>query len=158
MAGQPVIQIRNLTKDYGDFRALKGISFEVRQGEILGLLGPNGAGKSTTMKILTGYISATSGEVSVDGLDLFREPLETRRRIGYLPESTALYTDMVVYDYLVYCGEMRGFTRKQCDERIAVLAKRVGIVEKLSASSARSPRATSSAWASHRRCCTTQKS
>ena len=86
------------------------------------------------MKILTGYISATSGEVSVDGLDLFREPLETRRRIGYLPESTALYTDMVVYDYLVYCGEMRGFTRKQCDERIAVLAKRVGIVEKLSAS------------------------
>ena len=134
MAGQPVIQIRNLTKDYGDFRALKGISFEVRKGEILGLLGPNGAGKSTTMKILTGYISATGGEVTVDGLDLFREPLETRRRIGYLPESTALYTDMVVYDYLVYCGEMRGFSRKQCDERIAVLAKRVGIVEKLSAS------------------------
>ncbi len=134
MAGQPVIQIRELTKDYGDFRALKGISFDVRKGEILGLLGPNGAGKSTTMKILTGYISATSGEVTVDGLDLFREPLETRRRIGYLPESTALYTDMVVYDYLVYCGEMRGFSRKQCDERIGVLAKRVGIVEKLSAS------------------------
>jgi ABC-2 type transport system ATP-binding protein len=134
MAGEAAIQIRDLVKTYGDFQALKGISFDVRQGEILGLLGPNGAGKSTTMKILTSYISATSGAVTVDGLDLFREPIETRRRIGYLPESTALYTDMVVYDYLVYCGEMRGFSRKQCDERIEALAHRVGIVEKLTAS------------------------
>ena len=129
-----VIQIRDLQKSYGDFQALKGISFDVRRGEILGLLGPNGAGKSTTMKILTSFISASNGSVIVDGLDLFREPIETRRRIGYLPESTALYTDMVVYDYLVYCGEMRGFSPKECDERIAKLARRVGIVEKLSAS------------------------
>ncbi|MEY3011982.1 MAG: hypothetical protein RIT45_717 [Pseudomonadota bacterium] len=134
MARDAVIQIRDLVKEYGSFRALKGISFDVRQGEILGLLGPNGAGKSTTMKILTSFISATSGSVTIDGLDLFANPIETRRRIGYLPESTALYTDMVVYDYLQYCGQMRGFSRKQIDERIDALAHRVGIVEKLTAS------------------------
>lgn len=134
MAGPAVIQIRDLTKDYGSFRALRGISFDVRQGEILGLLGPNGAGKSTTMKILTGYLSATSGQVTIDGMDLFRDPLSTRQRIGYLPESTALYTDMVVYDYLIYCGEMRGFRRHEVEARIEALAHRVGIVEKLAAS------------------------
>jgi ABC-2 type transport system ATP-binding protein len=134
MAKEAVIQIRDLVKNYGEFQALKGISFDVRQGEILGLLGPNGAGKSTTMKILTSFISATSGKVTIDGLDLFENPIETRKRIGYLPESTALYTDMVVYDYLVYCGQMRGFTRKECDDRIDALAHRVGIVEKLTAS------------------------
>ncbi len=126
-----VIQIRNLVKEYDTITALNGVSFDVKQGEILGLLGPNGAGKSTTMKILTSFISATSGQVTVDGLDLFANPIETRARIGYLPESTALYPDMVVWDYLVYCGEMRGFTRAQCHERIRSLAGRVGLIEKL---------------------------
>ena len=126
-----VIQIRNLVKEYDTVTALSGVSFDVKQGEILGLLGPNGAGKSTTMKILTSFISATSGQVTVDGLDLFAHPIETRARIGYLPESTALYPDMVVWDYLVYCGEMRGFTRQQCHERITALAGKVGIIEKL---------------------------
>jgi len=128
---EAVIQIRNLVKEYDTVTALSGVSFDVKQGEILGLLGPNGAGKSTTMKILTSFISATSGQVTVDGLDLFANPIETRARIGYLPESTALYPDMVVWDYLVYCGEMRGFTREQCHERIRELAGRVGLIEKL---------------------------
>lgn len=132
MAQTPVIQIRDLVKFYGDFQALKGISFDVNQGEILGLLGPNGAGKSTTMKILTSYISATAGAVTVDGIDLFKDPIAIRRLIGYLPESTPLYTDMLVYDYLMYMARMRGIDRGTADKRIKELAERVGIDEKIS--------------------------
>jgi ABC-2 type transport system ATP-binding protein len=132
MAQKPVIQVRDLVKFYGDFQALKGISFDVNQGEILGLLGPNGAGKSTTMKILTSYISATSGQVTVDGIDLFKDPIAVRRLIGYLPESTPLYTDMLVYDYLVYIAQMRGIDKKTAAKRIAELAGKVGIREKIS--------------------------
>ena len=127
----PVIQIRDLVKFYGDFQALKGISFDVNQGEILGLLGPNGAGKSTTMKILTSYISATSGSVTVDGIDLFKDPIAVRSLIGYLPESTPLYTDMLVYDYLMYIAAMRGISKSAADKRIWELAGRVGIKEKI---------------------------
>ena len=128
-----MIQIRDLVKQYDTVTALKGVSFDVKHGEILGLLGPNGAGKSTTMKILTSYISATAGHVTIDGLDLFQNPIATRELIGYLPESTAIYPDMVVWDYLVYCGEMRGFSRAECHKRIEELAGRVGIIEKLKA-------------------------
>jgi ABC-2 type transport system ATP-binding protein len=129
MPGEPVIQVGKLFKNYGDKAVLKGISFEVRRGEILGFLGPNGAGKSTTMKILTGYISATAGQVTIDGVDLFTNPLEARRRIGYLPESTPLYTDMVVYDYLDYVGDIRGVGKAERARKIADVAKVVGIKE-----------------------------
>ncbi len=131
MTAQPVIKVGNLKKMYGDFAALKGISFEVQGGQILGLLGPNGAGKSTAMKILTSFISATDGEVEIDGIDLFSDPIEIRRRIGYLPETTPLYTDMLVYDYLLYAGEMRGISTAECDKKIHALAKKVGFVEKI---------------------------
>ena len=131
MAAQPVIKVGNLKKMYGDFAALKGISFEVQGGQILGLLGPNGAGKSTAMKILTSFISATEGDVQVDGIDLFADPIEIRRRIGYLPETTPLYTDMLVYDYLLYAGQMRGISAAECDKKIHGLAGRVGFVEKI---------------------------
>ena len=131
MATRPVIKVTNLKKMYGDFAALKGVSFEVAEGQILGLLGPNGAGKSTAMKILTSYISASDGQVEIDGIDLFSDPIETRRRIGYLPETTPLYLDMLVYDYLMYAGEMRGISRSECDKKILDLAKRIGFVEKI---------------------------
>jgi ABC-2 type transport system ATP-binding protein len=131
MTSKPVIRVENLAKRYGNFEALKGISFDVYQGQILGLLGPNGAGKSTTMKILTSYISASGGSATIDGLDLFADSLEIRKRIGYLPESTPLYTDMLVFDYLLYVGEMRGIDRQTCTKRIHELAGRVGIVEKI---------------------------
>ena len=131
MTARPVIKVSNLKKMYGDFAALKGITFEVAEGQILGLLGPNGAGKSTTMKILTGYISASDGQVEIDSIDLFTDPIETRRRIGYLPETTPLYTDMLVYDYLLYAGEMRGIPRADCDKKINELAGRIGFVEKI---------------------------
>ena len=103
-----MITVQNLTKLYGTARALKGISFEVKTGEVIGFLGPNGAGKSTTMKILTGYLLPTSGTATVDGLDVVDHSLEVRRKIGYLPESTPLYTEMRVDDYLRFAGEIRG--------------------------------------------------
>jgi len=129
MAGQAVIHVENLAKIYGEKQALKGISFDVHRGEILGFLGPNGAGKSTTMKILTGYVSATSGQVTVDGVDLFTNPLEARRRVGYLPESTPLYMDMVAYEYLDYVAEVRGLGKADRATRIAEVAKVTGIRE-----------------------------
>jgi len=126
-ASAAVIQVRDLVKKYDIKLALNGVSFDVRAGEILGLLGPNGAGKSTSMKILTSYVSATSGQVTVDGMSLADHPVAIRAMLGYLPESTPLYHDMVVYDYLMYVGEMRGFDGATCKRRLAEVAATVGI-------------------------------
>ena len=100
-----MIEIKNLTKKYGTKTVLDDISFTVKSGEILGFLGPNGAGKSTTMNIITGYISSTSGSVSIDGIDIMDNPREYKSKIGYLPELPPLYMDMTVMEYLVFvCG------------------------------------------------------
>ena len=100
MAAEPVIEVENLTKYYGDFPAISDVSFTVDKGEILGFLGPNGAGKSTTMKILTGYMPPTEGVVRIAGYDVVSQSLEARKRMGYLPETVPLYTDMTVRGYL----------------------------------------------------------
>ncbi len=114
-----MIEVTDLTKNYGGLtKALRGISFEVKRGDVLGFLGPNGAGKSTTMKILTGYLLPTSGEARIDGLDVVDQSLEVRRRIGYLPESTPLYTEMTVDEYLRFAAEVRGVPGR--DMRAAV--------------------------------------
>ncbi len=126
-SGETVFEIRDLVKQYDTKTALSGVSFDVHAGEILGLLGPNGAGKSTTMKILTGFMSATSGSVRVAGTDLQSDPVRIRAMLGYLPESTPLYADMVVYDYLMYAGQMRGFSKQQCHKRIVEVAATVGL-------------------------------
>ena len=105
-----VIEAKDLTKNYGDFVAIDKLNFEVKRGEIVGLLGPNGAGKSTTMKILTCYTAPTVGSARVNGRDVFEEPLAVREAIGYLPESNALYTEMMVYEYLEFAAEMRGLS------------------------------------------------
>ena len=97
-----MIKIEHLVKNYGSNCAVDDISFEVKKGEIVGLLGPNGAGKSTTMNILTGYLSATSGSVSIAGLDVLDNPLEAKKHIGYLPEQPPLYLDMTVEEYLIF--------------------------------------------------------
>jgi ABC-2 type transport system ATP-binding protein len=102
-----MIEVRGLTKYYGHFAALSDVSFSVPQGQILAFLGPNGAGKSTTMKILTGYISPTAGSATVGGLDVVEHPLEIRRRIGYLPETTPLYYDMEVHEFLTFTARLR---------------------------------------------------
>lgn len=104
----PMIEVERLEKSYGFARALKGISFQVQKGEVIGFLGPNGAGKSTTMKILTGYLLPTAGRARVAGYDVVADSLQVRARIGYLPESTPLYAEMRVDEYLRFCAEIRG--------------------------------------------------
>ena len=103
-----MIKIEHLVKNYGSNCAVDDISFEVGKGEIVGLLGPNGAGKSTTMNILTGYLSSTSGSVSVAGLDVLENPLEAKKHIGYLPEQPPLYLDMTVEEYLIFNYNLKG--------------------------------------------------
>jgi len=113
-----MIEVKNLTKYYGDFPAVEDVSFRVEKGEILGFLGPNGAGKTTTMRILTGFLPASSGTATIAGYDVFNNSLEVRRRIGYLPETVPLYTDMTVHDYLHFCASIRGVERKRIPRRI----------------------------------------
>lgn len=102
-----MIKVNGLVKDYGARRALNSISFDANQGEIVGFLGPNGAGKTTTMRILTGYMPPTDGEIIVAGYDVVEESLEVRKRVGYLPETVPLYNDMTALDYLKFMAELR---------------------------------------------------
>jgi|TARA_B100000959_G_scaffold287531_1_gene373626 ABC-2 type transport system ATP-binding protein len=113
-----LIELKNITKYYGDFPAVTNISFKIEKGEIVGLLGPNGAGKSTTMKMITGFMPPTSGELSVGGNDIVSQSIEARRRIGYLPETVPLYTDMTVYSYIEYMGLLRGLNKKNIKSKI----------------------------------------
>ncbi len=102
-----MIEVKKLIKDYGTFRAVNGISFSMKKGEILGFLGPNGAGKSTTMKVLTGFIAADGGSATIDGFDVTTHSIEARRRLGYLPENTPLYEDMGVVEFLEWISWIR---------------------------------------------------
>lgn len=120
------IVVEKLTKLYGEQKALNEISFEVKQGDVLGFLGPNGAGKSTTMKILTCYIPQTSGNASVCGFDVVKNPIEVRRQIGYLPELNPLYTDMYVKEYLLFSAEVQGLG-KLANNRVEEMIERVGL-------------------------------
>ncbi|MEA3212065.1 MAG: gliding motility-associated transport system ATP-binding protein [Chthoniobacter sp.] len=113
-----MIQVENLTKRYAGTTAIENLTFSVEKGEIVGFLGPNGAGKSTTMKILTGYLPATSGRASVAGFDVFEQSIEARRRLGYLPENTPLYTDMRVGEYLRYRANLKGVPGSKVRERV----------------------------------------
>ncbi|MBI3536619.1 MAG: ABC transporter ATP-binding protein [Chloroflexi bacterium] len=103
-----MIQVDHLFKTYGTYQALRDVSFQVKRGEILGFLGPNGAGKTTTMRILTGYLPASSGTARIAEHDVFSDSLAVRKRIGYLPETVPLYTEMTVYDYLDFAARLRG--------------------------------------------------
>jgi ABC-2 type transport system ATP-binding protein len=114
-----MIEVTNLTKKYAGFTAINSLNFSVEKGEIVGFLGPNGAGKSTTMKILTGYLPATSGTARIAGKDVFTESLEARRKIGYLPENTPLYMDMRVGEYLRYRAALKGVPWAQVRERVS---------------------------------------
>jgi ABC-2 type transport system ATP-binding protein len=127
----PMIAVKGLTKRYESFEALRGLSFTIARGEIVGFLGPNGAGKTTTMKVLTGYMPQTDGEVRVDGLDIATDSLKVRSRIGYLPESTPLYTDMLVHDYLAHVATLRGVPAAKIPERVKAAAEMCGIRDRL---------------------------
>ena len=108
-----MIEVKNLTKMYGEKLAVNDISFTVEKGEILGFLGPNGAGKSTTMNMLTGYISSTSGQILINGKDIFTQPKEAKANIGYLPEIPPLYLDMTVKEYLNFICDLKGVEQKK---------------------------------------------
>jgi|TARA_B110000879_G_scaffold79678_1_gene110779 ABC-2 type transport system ATP-binding protein len=119
------IEVKNLFKYYGSQAAVKDISFKVNSGEIVGFLGPNGAGKSTTMKVITGFISASGGEVKVCGLPVSSDSLATRKLIGYLPENNPLYLDMYVKEYLTFVGKI--YKVENLKERVAEMIKKVGL-------------------------------
>jgi ABC-2 type transport system ATP-binding protein len=124
-----MIEVEGLTKDYGTTRAVNGVSFTVRQGEVLGFLGPNGAGKSTTMKMLTCFLAPTAGRARVAGHDVFDESIEVRRRIGYLPEDTPIYRDMTVVEYLDFAAQMRGMDGDRIPDRIKEIGQRCGLAD-----------------------------
>lgn len=124
-----MIEVTNLSKSFGSFKAVDGISFHVDRGGVVGFLGPNGAGKTTTMRILTCYHPATSGAATVAGFDVFSQSMEVRRRIGYLPESTPLYPEMRVREYLAFRGKLRGMARAQRDNAIDRVTQRCWLGE-----------------------------
>ena len=127
-----MIEVVNLTKRYGRHTAVDGISFKVNKGEILGFLGPNGAGKTTTMRILTCYLPATEGTARIAGFDVFDQPLEVKRRVGYIPETPPLYPDMTVATFLDFCARIKGVPKAERAARIddAMGKCRVGDVKK----------------------------
>lgn len=114
-----MIKIDNLTKRFGQFTAVDGLSFTVQPGEVLGFLGPNGAGKSTTMKMITGFLTPSSGQVSIMGVDIAAEPLKAKQRVGYLPEGAPSYGDMKVLQFLRFIAQVRGFKGVAMEERVA---------------------------------------
>lgn len=122
-----MIEITDLVKYYGDKKAIDHISFRVEKGEVLGFLGPNGAGKTTTMNILTGYLSATSGKVTINGRDILEEPSAAKKAIGYLPEKPPLYPEMTVFEYLKYLCELKGVARAGRIRQIAEIMQMVRI-------------------------------
>lgn len=119
-----MIEAQNLSRRYGDFTAVDGISFSVGEGEIVGMLGPNGAGKTTTIRMITGFLPPTSGRVTVAGKDLVDAPREARRELGYLPENVALYTEMRVHEYLAYRARLEGLSRGEAREAIGTALDR----------------------------------
>ena len=116
---KPVIEVSHLTKYYGNFPAVHDISFNIAKGEVVGFLGPNGAGKTTTMKVLTGFMPPTGGTVKIAGYDALENSLEIREKIGYLPESVPLYTDMTVTEYLSFMGAIRGLQKNKLTNQIS---------------------------------------
>lgn len=122
-----MIEVKNLTKRYGDLTAVSSLNFTVESGKIYGFLGPNGAGKSTTMNIITGCLAATEGTVTIDGHDIFEEPEEAKKCVGYLPEQPPLYPDMTPKEYLKFVGQAKGVGRSELKAQIDYAMKKTGI-------------------------------
>ena len=124
-----MIEVQQLTKRYGPFTAVDDVSFKVERGEILGFLGPNGAGKTTTMRVLTGYMPPTEGRAIVAGYDVLEQPIEAKRRTGYLPETPPLYPEMTVRDYLMFVSRIRGVPRAERKARVNSVMERTRIAD-----------------------------
>ncbi|MBI3940263.1 MAG: ABC transporter ATP-binding protein [Acidobacteria bacterium] len=124
-----MIQVERLTKRYGGTTAISDVTFQVKKGEIVGFLGPNGAGKTTTMRILSGFISATEGRARVGGYDVFEEPLEVKRRIGYMPENPPLYQEFSVDAFLAFVGRIKGVESEYLNERLETVKRQCALEE-----------------------------
>jgi ABC-2 type transport system ATP-binding protein len=124
-----VIEVQHLTKRYGLVTAVDDVTFRVERGEILGFLGPNGAGKTTTMRVITGYMPPTEGKAIVAGFDVLDQPVEAKRRTGYLPETPPLYPDMIVRDYLDFVARIKGVPRNDRKSRVATVMERTRVTD-----------------------------
>ena len=122
-----MINVENLSKNYGPIKAVKSINFNINDGEIVGFLGPNGAGKSTTIKVLTGFLAPTSGQVTINGMDILNHDLEIQKSIGYLPELNPVYTEMVVYDYLQFIASVRNIKGKRFSQALGRVIEQCGL-------------------------------
>ena len=124
-----MIELSNVFRDFGNFRAVNNISFSIPTGQIVGLLGPNGAGKTTTMRMISGFIEPTSGTIKIDGIDIHENPVEAKKKIGYMPESAPLYQDMIVEDYLNYIAEIHN---EDASVKVPQLCEECGLKEVMS--------------------------
>lgn len=121
-----MIEVSHVSRNFGTFRAVNDVSFSIPTGQIVGLLGPNGAGKTTTMRMITGFLAPTEGQILIDGKDITQAPVESKKKIGYMPESAPLYGEMIVEDYLKYIAQMQG---ENADEKVPLLCKECGLKE-----------------------------
>ncbi len=124
-----MIEVSHVSRNFGDFRAVNDVSFSIPTGQIVGLLGPNGAGKTTTMRMITGFLEPSSGTVTIDGIDICENPVEAKKKIGYMPESAPLYGEMIVEDYLVYIAKIYG---QNPEEKVPALCAECGLKEVMS--------------------------
>ena len=124
-----MIKVENLVKRYGGRTAVDDMSFVVEEGKIYGFLGPNGAGKSTTMNVMTGYIAADGGRVLINGHDILKEPIAAKKCIGYLPEVPPLYTDMTVWEFLLFAAELKKVAKNERKTRVEGLLQQLGLEE-----------------------------
>ena len=122
-----MIQVKDVTKKYGKVTAVENISFEIKDGEIVGLLGPNGAGKSTTMNMITGYIEPTEGTILVDGYDISKKPKKAKRQIGYMPEGVPLYTDMTVKEFVSFMAELKKVDKREKIDKVEKIIEQTGL-------------------------------
>jgi len=122
-----MVEVRNLKKNFGQIEAVRGVSFDVARGEVLGFLGPNGAGKSTTMRMITGFIPPCSGTALVGGYDIREEPIKAKQQIGYLPENAPAYGSMTVTDFLKFTGSIRGYRGSELDDRVAAAIEKCSL-------------------------------
>ena len=124
-----MIEVSRVSRNFGDFRAVNDVSFSIPTGQIVGLLGPNGAGKTTTMRMITGFLAPSSGSIKIDGIDVTENPVEAKKKIGYMPESAPLYGEMIVEDYLTYIANIYG---QNPQEKVPVLCQECGLKEVMS--------------------------
>lgn len=124
-----MIEVKNVTKRYGNIVAVNDISFTINEGEIIGLVGPNGAGKSTTMNMLTGFIEQTEGKITIDGYNMLKKPKKAKKLIGYMPEGVPLYLDLTVKEFVKYMAELKCIKRKEINEKVEEIIEQTGLKE-----------------------------